>query len=146
MRIHAEKVETVRFTPYLSLDGRSAARVDELNVSVAFPIGRHARFQQVLSAMEESFAGEVGIAGQVVQMLTEDLPNAVRRRKLQRFVKGGSGCPLTMSGVFLVDRKCTVSLRMELCNFAIETGDRDLAGVKKSLGLIKRMRDARYEV
>ena len=138
VRTHGQKIQKVLFTPYVSTEGGSAVKVDEMSVYVPFPISQHERFYHVLEAMEAAFGKEIGYKGKLIQMIREDLPGEVRRRKLQRFIKGG-----TISGVFVFDGSCDVSLRMEVSRFAIQDPNEHALGqMRNTVGVIKELRDA----
>ena len=142
VRTHPEKVKRVLFTPYVSLDGASAARFDEMSCSVPFPQGKHEKVQHILDCMEETLMADdaTGFKGKFMRLLREDLPARVRNRKVLRFIRNGE-----IACVFLFDN-CDCRLRMEIGRFAIRTGENERQEARLAVDMIKQMRDAEYEI
>ena len=136
------------FTPYISTDGVSAVRSDEMAVEVLFfPADQPERFHHVAKAISAAFSDESSFRCQLTKMMADDLPKEVLRRKVSRFIKEGRGMSLTMQGVLVFDGNCDLKLRMDLSRFAVANPDEDeLAQMRATVAAIHEIRDAEYEM
>ena len=115
VRIHAYKRNIIEIVPYICLDGFTAVRMSDLGIVVTFPKDQM-RFSHVVAAMRNEFVGEghTNFQMQVLELMRQDLPGAVLRRKVLQFVEDGEDhtVPRVIRCFLLFDADGEMSLRM----------------------------------
>ena len=144
IRVHADKRNIVEFVPHLCLDGRTATKISQLGVVVTFPKDQE-RFSHALAAMHKEFDKKIGadFERQVLELMRQDLPGCVLRRKMKQFVKEGDDITAkrVINFVLEFDADGCISLRMDLGKFVVvESPDSNaVADAKTAVGLIHTM-------
>ena len=122
VRIHAYKPNIIEIVPYICLDGFTAVRMRDLGIVVTFPTDQM-RFSHVVAAMRNEFVGEncTNFQMQVLELMKQDLPGAVLRRKVRQFVEDGEDhtVPRVIRCFFLLEADEKMSLRMNWRGFHV---------------------------
>ena len=122
VRIHAYKPNIIEIVPYICLDGFTAVRMPDLGIVVTFPKDQM-RFSHVVAAMHNKFLGEdcTNFQMQVLELMKQDLPGAVLRRKVRQFVEDGEDhtVPRVIRCFFLLEADEKMSLRMNWRGFHV---------------------------
>jgi hypothetical protein len=94
----------------------------DLGIVVTFPKDQM-RFSHVVAAMRNEFVGEncTNFQMQVLELMKQDLPGAVLRRKVRQFVEDGEDhtVPRVIRCFFLLEADEKMSLRMNWRGFHV---------------------------
>ena len=140
VRTHAYKPHIIQLVVHLCIDGVTAVRSHELGVVVTFPLHQPQRFSHEFAAMRDEFAGkpETHFQAQVLELMVQDLPGCVLRRKVNQFVQDSTDCtePRAIRCVLVFDADGSLSLRMDLRRFRVVDSPSSNDIVKTAIGLI----------